>query len=152
MAREVCGLTATVVAAADVYIAARWLDELWNSSARATAPDEIEWRCRTWGSGVGRCDWLDTASFVAVAAAFELRSWRSHCGRDELVVLVPFDRFDEIADFIVRLGDEPEQWEWLTEELQGDRNGQVAMAAEVLGISASALAANDALLAALRIR
>jgi hypothetical protein len=144
-------MTATLGVAADVFTAARWLDEMWNSSARATAADQIEWQCRTWGSGAGRCDWLDAATFVAVAAAFELRSWRNDSGRDELVVLVPFDRFAEIAAFIVRLGDEPEQWEWFAEELRGDRDGQITTAAEVLGISVSALAGNDALLTALRI-
>jgi len=31
----------------DIFAAARWLDDLWSSSAKAISPDEIEWMCGT---------------------------------------------------------------------------------------------------------
>lgn len=134
----------------DVFEAAAWLDDLWNSTARAVSATEIEWQCRTWGSGRGRCAWTDVALFLVVAEVFGLRSGRNFDGRDETIVWVPFETFPRVAKLIDRLTetDEPESWPWFDDEVE-DR--QVAVAAEVLGISEAELVANDRLLEALRI-
>jgi hypothetical protein len=140
-------------ALSDVFAAARWLGALWNSSAKAVSPNEIEWQCNTWGSGHGRGDWLDTANFLVAAAAFGLSTSQNWEGRDELVVTVPFDQFPRVADLIDRLGDEPEAWPWTTEEeADDDLDGQIAIAAETLKLPRSALAENNDLLEALRIK
>lgn len=139
------------IASGDVFVAARWLADLWNSSAKAVSSDEIEWQCNTWGSGRGCGDWLDTAKFAVVSEAFGLRTWRDYDGRDELVVAVPLAKFPAVATLIQRLGEEPEAWPWLDEDLYGDTERQISTAAEELGLSRAALAANTDLLDALRI-
>jgi hypothetical protein len=73
----------------DVFAAARWLDGLWNATARATSPDEVEWPCCTWGSAQRRGDREQFALFVLVAKVFGLPSGANRAGRNELVVLVP---------------------------------------------------------------
>ena len=136
------------VGADDVFAAARWFDELWNSTAKAVSPDEVEWQCTTWGSGRGGGDSTETGTFLLAVVAFDLRSWRNRDGRDELVVSVPLDRFPRIVRLIDRLGEEPESWPWILEE---DVDRQINMAAEVLGIPAAAVADDSGLLTALRI-
>lgn len=135
-------------ASMDVFAAARWFAALWNSTAKAVAPDEIEWQCTTWGSGRGFGDWTETAIFVLVARLFGLPSGRNYDARDELVVWVPLDRVPSIVGLVDRLGQEPEAWPWLYEE---DRDRQVAIAADVLRVPASTVTGNDDLLEALRI-
>jgi hypothetical protein len=132
----------------DVFAAARWFDSLWNSSARAVSAEEVEWQCTTWGSGCGRGGWEQAATFTLVAAVFGLRSWRNRQGRDELVVSVPLGRVPEIVRLIDRLGEEAESWPWFEEE---DRDRQVRVAADILGLSATAVADDVDLLAALAI-
>lgn len=134
--------------AADVFAAARWLDELWNSTAKAVSPTLIEWQCTTWGSGRGGGDWTETATFLLIAALFGLDTGRNREGRDELVVWVPLDKFDQIAELIDRLGEEAEAWPWLDEE---DGSDQIAVAAQALGREVSELDGNPDLLEALRI-
>jgi hypothetical protein len=134
--------------ATDVFAAARWFDSLWNSSAKAVSAEELEWQCTTWGSGCGRGCWEQTATFTLVAAVFGLRSWPNPDGRDELVVSVPLARVPEIVRLIDRLGEEAECWPWFEEE---DRERQVSVAAEILGLSPTAVADDVDLLAALRI-
>lgn len=136
------------VVGADVFAAARWFAELDNSTARAVTRDEIEWQCTTWGSGRGCANWAETATFSLVAQVFGLPSGRNFDARDELVVCVPLDRFPEIARLIRRLGEDPERWPWLDEE---DQDRQIALAAQVLGTTAAAVADDDDLLWALRI-
>jgi hypothetical protein len=135
-------------AAMDVFAAARWFAELWNCTAKAVAPDEIEWQCTTWGSGRGFGDWTETAIFVLVAQLFGLPSGRNYDARDELLVWVPLDRVPSIVRLVDRLGQDPEAWPWLREE---DRNRQVTIAADLLGVPASTMAGDDDLLEALRI-
>jgi hypothetical protein len=134
--------------AVDAFAAARWFEMLWNSTARAVSADRVEWQCTTWGSGRGGGDWLETAVFSVVAAVFDLPTSRNYDGRDELVVLVPLERFADIVGLIDRLGEEPEGWPWLRED---DPDRQIELAAEVLGISAAAVADDIDLLDALRI-
>jgi hypothetical protein len=134
--------------AIDVFTAAGWFGSLWNSSAKAVSAEEIEWQCTTWGSGCGRGAWEQRATFTLVAAVFGLRSWRNREGRDELVVSVPLGRVPAIVRLIDRLGEEAECWLWFEEE---DRDRQVSVAAEVLGMSRTAVAIDLDLLAALRI-
>jgi hypothetical protein len=136
--------------AADVFAAARWFETLWNSSAKAVSFEEIEWQCNTWGSGHGGGDWLDTALFEVVASRFEFRSWASNEG-DGLVIAVPLDQFSEVARLIDRLGEDAESWPWFGEELEDDRERQIATAAEVLDMPTTELDCNAELLAALRI-
>ena len=138
-------------ASTDVFAAARWLDSLWNSSARAVSANGIEWQCRTWGSAHRGGDWLDTASFLVAAAAFGLALSQNWDGRDELIVSVPFDQFPQVAELLERLGEEPEAWPWLAEDVEDVRDGQIAVAAETLGLSPSEVTQNTALLEALRI-
>jgi hypothetical protein len=132
----------------DVFAAARWFGMLWNSTAKAVSPDELEWQCTTWGSGRGGGDWTQSATFVLVVKLFDLRAWRNHDGRDELVVLVPLDLFPQLVGLIRRLGEDPEEWPWLTED---DLERQIDVAAEVLGIAPSTLASDHDLLEVLRI-
>ena len=132
----------------DVFAAARWLGELWNSSAKAISPDEVEWMCGTWGSGRGRGYWTETATFTVVAQRFGLRTGRNFEGRDEAIVWVPLKRFPEVADVIERLGEDPEEWPWLDEEAEGR---ELDVAAEVLRLSPAALAEDADLLELLRI-
>jgi hypothetical protein len=132
----------------DVFAAARWFDSLWNSSAKAVSAEEVEWQCTTWGSGCGRGGWEHTATFTLVAAVFGLPSSRNRAGRDELVVSVPLGLVPEIVRLIDRLGEEAECWPWFVEE---DRDRQVSVAAEVLGLSPTAVADDVDLRAALRI-
>ena len=134
--------------ATDVFAAARWFDSLWNSTARAVGPNEIEWRCSTWGSGRGRGDWNETAIFILAAAAFNLRTWRNYDGRDELVVAVPLDRAPHLGQLIDRIGEEAEAWPWLNEE---DPDRQLDVAAETLGLSTAAVVDDANLLEALGI-
>lgn len=134
----------------DVFAAARWFESLWNSCAKAVSVDQIEWQCNTWGSGHGGGDWLDTAVFQVVATRFAFRSWASD-ERDEFVIAVPLDQFSEVARLIDRLGEEPESWPWFAEELEDDRERQIAIAAEMLDMPATELDCNAELLAALRI-
>lgn len=133
-------------ASTDVFAAARWLDELWNSRARAVGPHEIEWQCRTWGSGAGRGYWQETATFDVVAEAFGLRTWRNLDGRDELVVLVPLRQFAKIAGAIDGLRGDPELWPWLDDEISNDLDAQIALAADVLGMDAAMIAEREDLL------
>lgn len=132
----------------DVFAAARWLDDLWNSSAKAVSPEEIAWQCNTYGSGRGRGYWVETATFAVVAQVFGLRTSRNFEGRDEAIVWVPLERFPEVAEFIERLGEDLEEWPWLEEEAEGR---EVEVAAEVLGLSPAALAEDTDLLELLRI-
>jgi hypothetical protein len=136
-------------ASADVFAAARWLGQLWNSSAKAVSAHQIEWQCNTWGSGRGRADWLDTANFEVAAAAFALETSRNLQGRDELIVMVPFDNFSQVADLLDRLGDEPETWPWHAEA--GDLDRKINIAAEALGLPPSVVTSNGDLRRALRI-
>jgi hypothetical protein len=136
----------------DVFAAARWFDELWNSAARAVAVDMVEWQCSTWGSGRGHGDWLDTGMFRLVAEVFNLDTSRNYDGRDELVIRVPVAFVPGIIGLIGRLGESAEDWPWLTEEYEEDLDLQIARAAEVLGLPAVDVAENDDLLEALRIR
>ena len=136
------------VAADDVFAAARWFDTLWNSTAKATSPEEVEWQCTAWGSGRGGGDWTETGTFLLVVVVFDLRSWRNRDGRDELVVSVPLDRFPQVVRLIDRIGEEPESWPWILEE---DFDRQIDVAAEVLGIPVAAVADDSGLLRALRI-
>ncbi|MEZ0579269.1 hypothetical protein [Nocardioides sp. MH1] len=132
----------------DVFAAAHLLDSLWNSSAKAVAPDAIEWRCNTWGSGRGAADWLETATFDVVTAALDLHSWRNRGGRDELVVAVPLERAVRVVRLIERLEKhEPEAWPWCDVDVEDP----VGLAAEVLGLSPAEVAANDQLMEALRL-
>lgn len=135
-------------AVSDVFAAARWFDKVWNSTGKAVSPQQIEWQCRTWGSGRGGADWVETATFTVVAVAFGFDSWRNDEARDELVVLVPLKRFPEVAQVIERLGDIAEDWPWLFED---DRDDQIQAAAEILEMPATAIAENVDLLQALRI-
>ena len=43
--------TTTNASTLDVFQAAAWLDEVWNSTAHAISADLIKWQCTTWGSG-----------------------------------------------------------------------------------------------------
>ncbi|WP_028638865.1 hypothetical protein [Nocardioides sp. URHA0032] len=135
--------------ATDVFDAARWLDSQSNSSAKAVAPDEIEWQCNMWGSGRGRGYEDDAAIFYVIIAAFDLRTWCNKEGREELVVAVPLDRFARIAQMIDRLDqDEPGSWPWADE----DSEDPIADAAEYLEMSPSELLGNAPLLEALGLR
>lgn len=140
-------MTVTETVPTDVFAAARWLDSLWNSNARAVSADLVEWQCNTWGSGQGRGYWTDTAVHVVVAAVLDLQTGSNDDGRDELIVWVPVDQFPHVHRLIDRLGENPEDWPWRNEE---DRERQLALAAEVLGISPAALADNGDLLDALQ--
>ena len=139
-----------IEAPVDVFTAARQLDDLWNSSARAVSPQKIEWMCRTWGSGRGRAAWTDIAVHTVVAEAFGLEMSSNWDGRDELIVYVPFEKFADVYRMIDRLteGEEPTGWPWLDEEAEGR---EVEVAAQVLGMSASDIAANGDLMEALGI-
>ena len=132
----------------DVFAAARWFDELWNSTARAVSPEDVEWQCTTWGSGRGGGDWTDTAMFAVVIERFGLRSWRNREGRDELVVSVPLAVLPEVVALIDRLGEEPEDWPWVHEE---DPGQQLLLAAQVLAMPPAALVDQADLCEALRI-
>lgn len=132
----------------DVFTAARWFDDLWNSSAKAVAHDSVEWHCNTWGSGRGHGDWTDTAIFLLVAAVFELSTTRNYDGRDELVICVPVDKVPEIVALIDRSGDYPEMWPWLQAE---NEERQLAIAADILRLPAAAIAENEDLMEALRL-
>jgi hypothetical protein len=132
----------------DVFSAAAWLDARWNSRARAVSPDTIEWMCTTWGSGRGCGEWIETAAFTIVAAAFDLATWRNRDGRDELVVEVSMDRFPAAADMIRRLEDLPDGPPWLDEDEEGPA---IVSAANYLGLPVEAVQSNDDLLFALRI-
>lgn len=132
----------------DVFTAARWFDELQNSTGRAVSPNLIEWPCTTWGSGRGCCAWTETATFVLVTELFGLDTGRYREGRDELIVWVPLDKVDQVAELIDRLGEDAEAWPWLDEE---DGSYQIAVAAQALGREVSDLAGNPDLLEALRI-
>lgn len=145
------GAADTIDHGADVFAAARWFESLWNSCAKAVSVDEIEWQCKTWGSGQGGGDWLGTAVFQVVATRFAFRSWASSDERDELVIAIPLEQFGEVARLIDRLGEEPESWPWFAEEFEDDRECQIAKAAEVLDLPATELEWNAELLAALRI-
>lgn len=134
--------------AGDVFAAARWLDDLWNSAARAVSPNLIEWQCTTWGSGRGFCDWTEIATFLLVAELFRLDTSRNREGRDELIVLVPLAYFAEVRALIERVGEEAELWPWLGED---DENRQLAIAATALGRSVAELADDVDLLEVLRI-
>lgn len=138
-------------AASSVFTAAEWLGSLWNSSAKATSFEEIEWQCNTWGSGRGAGDWIETALFHIAAAAFDLSTTRSFAGRDELVVNVPLAKFRQVAVALARLGDEAEAWPWFDEDVEGDHFGQIEIAACELGLTAADVADNAALLDALHI-
>jgi hypothetical protein len=135
----------------DVFAAARWLGAQWNSSARAVSAHEVEWQCTTWGSGRGRADWLETASFDVAAAAIGLQTSRNWEGRDELVVTVPLDQFRQVADLLDRLGDEPEAWPWLDEDVEDDLESQISIAAKTLALSPAVIEDNHDLRSALRI-
>ena len=132
----------------DVFGAARWLDQLWNSTAKAVSPDLIEWQCQTWGSGRGCGDWAHIGTFVLVAEACGLSTSRNREDRDELIVMVTPDRFPAVAALIERLGEDPEAWPWYDEE---DEDKQIAVAAQVLGKTVTDLTDNEDLLEALRI-
>lgn len=132
----------------DVFAAARWLGELWNSSATAVSADRIEWQCNTWGSGRGFGDWIDTALFLVVSEVFGLSTGKNYDGRDELVVSVPMSEFPRIAQLISRLDRmEPEAWPWLDEEVEDP----VSVAAEFFELSRAEVADDAGLLDALRI-
>lgn len=143
----------------DVFEAARRLNELWNSSAHAVSADHIEWQCDTWGSGRGNGSWEETAIFAVVAERFQLETFRNREERDELVVMVPLERFADVAELIGRLGEEAEAWPWLVwdddvdEHIDDDEalRRQIAVAADILGLSPDALAVDDQLLETLRI-
>lgn len=135
-------------APADVFGVARWFDQLLNSTARAVSPAEVEWQCRTPGSGRGRGDWERWALWDVVATFFCLPTATNHAGRDEVIVRVPLEQYGEIATLIERLGEDAGEWPWLWEE---DEDRQVATAAEVLGLPAVALADDPELLRALGI-
>jgi hypothetical protein len=132
----------------DVFEAARWFDELWNSTAKAVKADLLAWQCTTWGSGRGHGDWTETALFVLMAEVFGLDTSRNYDGRDELIVSVPLNLVSEITGLIDRIGDFAESWPWLCEE---DPHLQVAQAAHVLGRPVSDLEEDADLLEALRI-
>ena len=133
----------------DVFAAAEWLDGLSNSSAWAVSPDEIAWQCNTWGSGHGGAGFEDVGTFLLVSELFSLPTGRNRDGRDERIVSVPLERFAEVRQLIVRLGDGPSDWPWYGED---DWEHQVAVAAQVLGLSAGAIADNDDLMWALGLR
>ena len=132
----------------DVFAAARRFGEEWNSTARAVSPNLIEWQCNTWGSGRGRAYWLETANFDVVARVFRLDTSWNWDARDELIVSVPLELCGDILRLIDKLGEEPESWPWLDED---DRDGQIRMAAEVLGFPVDVMADDDDLLEILRI-
>lgn len=153
----------------DVFAAARWFEDLWNSTARAVSAELIEWRCRTWGSGRGGGAWTETALFRVVAETFGLQTDRDREERDELVIQVPLDRVPGIVGLVGRIGQEPEDWPWLIDfedfededdERQGNAGNtggsvedeeaaRLAVAAQVLATTPEALAANPDLLEAL---
>ena len=138
----------------DVFAAARWLGELWNSTARAVSLDTVEWQCKTWGSGRGAGVWLDVAVFKVVAETFELETWWNVDGRAELVVSVPLEQFPRVVDLIDELGEDPESWPWFCEEAYEADNvqaAQIVLAAQVLGLPAILIADRPAFLEALGI-
>jgi hypothetical protein len=132
----------------DVFAAAAWLDSNWNSSAHAVSQERIEWQCGTWGSGRGRATWEETAVFCIVAEICGLDTTRNFEGRDELIVLVPLDKFERVMDLVLSLGENIEDQDWLGEE---DRSEQIALAAAVLDMPVKALKKNTGLLELLRI-
>ena len=99
-------------------------------------------------SGRGCGDWSQTATFILAAQVFDLRSWRNRDGRDELVVSVPLDWVPQIVRLIDRIGEEPESWPWIYED---DRDRQISVADEVLGITAATVSDDADMLVALRI-
>lgn len=145
----------TTALPADVFGAARWMDELWNSTARAVSPELIEWQCNTWGSGAGRGDWTEYGTFALVAEAFGLTTSSNYDARDELIVMVPLEKFVDVATLIDRIGEDPEGWPWLGEldEEDDDENyrRQMVVAAEVLGRPVEDLVADMDLLETLRL-
>jgi hypothetical protein len=144
--------TSTETLGSDVFAAAQWFDDLWNSSARAVAADEIEWHCATWGSGRGHGDWLDTAMFHIVVNVFGLRTWRNRSGRDELVVAVPLNQVASIAAVVEKLDGDPDDWPWFDEDLEDDLDRRIAVAAACLAVTPEAIHANEDLLGALRVQ
>lgn len=134
---------------AAVFRAAKWLDQLWNSSGTAVSPELVEWRCLSSGSGRGRSDWRDWGLFSLVAEVFGLGTCSDWDTSDELIVYVPVDRFEEVARLIRRLGENNERWPWLSPGLEFDE--QVRVAAEVLGMSVAEVESSDYRLDALHI-
>ena len=133
-------------ASLDVFVVANRFDNLWNSRARAVAPDRIEWQCRTWGSGTGRGCREDVAIFDVVRLAFGLVSWTDHDGRDELVVEVPLSQAAHILSVILQLDEsEPADWPWSGEDVEN----AVALAAEVLGVTEAVVTSNAELMESL---
>ena len=132
----------------DVFAAARWLGELWNSTAKAVSLTEVDWQCSTWGSGNGHGDWLDTATFRLISGLLDLDTWSNDEGRDELVVHMRLSQFGRAATLIDRLGEEAEAWPWFDEDAEGR---ELEVAAATLDIPVADLAANQDLLKALRI-
>lgn len=136
----------------DIFSAASWFDDLWNSTARAVSPSTLEWQCCTYGSGKGRAYWEYTAIFDVVVAMFDLPTESNWSGRDELIVTVPLELVPAIMEVIECLDqDDPSSWPWMDEDVAGDRKAQIAVAAESLGVLPEDLACNDKLLRLLRI-
>lgn len=132
----------------DVFAAARWLSDVWNSSAVALSLDRIEWQCNTWGSGRGFGDWADTAVLRVAAEVFDLPTGKNSDGRDELVVSVPMANFADIARLVSRLGRMgPEEWPWFDEDVEDP----IGVAADFLQIPQAILAEDTDLLEALRL-
>lgn len=134
----------------DVFAAAEHLQEISFGRARAVGSDEIELQCRTWGSGSGRGHWVDRVFFEVIAGMFDLRLWRNKDGRDELVVAVPMDMYDDVVSAIAHLDqDEPESWPWI--QRGGSVERKIEAAARWLGCEVEFLNARPAALQALRI-
>lgn len=132
----------------DVFAAAAWLDLHSDSRTRAVSLTKVEWMCTTWGSGRGCGEWIESAAFSIVAAAFDFPTSRNRDGRDELVVSVSMERFPAVREMINRLEGLSETPPWLDEDEEGPA---IASAANYLGLPVDAVQNNDNLLFALRL-
>ena len=119
------------IEAKDVFEAAHWLAGECNSSARASAADMVEWKCQTFGSGLGAAYWSEVATFGLVAVMFGLRTTSDRDGCDELVVEVPLELFPQVSSLLKRLNSDPEEWPWRSAP---DKQRALQMAGDVLGM------------------
>ncbi|MGO4604492.1 hypothetical protein [Terrabacter sp. 2YAF2] len=87
--------------------------------------------------------------FTIVATVFNLEPWRNRDGRDELVVATPLSTSPRVAALIDRLGDDPADWPWFTEEAEGR---ELDAAAEVLDVPTEVFAADPHLRRAIGLR
>ncbi|MFC7723613.1 hypothetical protein ACFQW6_00750 [Nocardioides sp. GCM10028917] len=145
--------TTNAATALDVFQAAAWLDDLWNSTAHALSADLIKWQCTTWGSGFGSPDWTDTATFDVVAAALDLVTYTNEFGSDELIVEVPLEHFERVRQIIDGIGECSEGWPWHAEDVQElGFEAVLRAAADALGMTETAILAKEDLCSVLRLR